>query len=147
MTETETRDFITRFAAAWAARDGQAFLALWHPDGVLHYPLVDRPIRGSEIARLNEIQRERAPDLVWQLVDWTSRDDVVIVEFQSTRVFDGERFDWRGVDKIRLDRGKIIEERVYMDTALLRALAAGANRERITAAARAGTAFEPLFAF
>jgi hypothetical protein len=39
---------------------------------------------------------------------------VVIIEWQSTRVIDGKRFDWRGVDKLRLVDGKIAEERVYM---------------------------------
>jgi len=131
MTDAETQDFITRFAAAWAARDGQAFLALWHPDGTLHYPLTDRPIMGNELARLNDAQREAAPDLVWQLLDWTSRGDVIIIEWQSTRLISGKRFDWRGVDKLRLKDGKIMEERVYMDTALLRA-------------ARTGAALEPL---
>ena len=33
MTDAEIQDFVTRFAAAWAARDGNAFLELWHPDG------------------------------------------------------------------------------------------------------------------
>ena len=121
MTDNAIEDFVTRFAAAWAARDGAAFAALWHADGVLHYPLTDRPLVGAEIARLNAVQREAAPDLVWQLLDWTARGDVVIVEWQSTRLLAGERFDWRGVDKFRLKDGKISEERVYMDTAPLRA--------------------------
>ncbi|HEX3762784.1 MAG TPA: nuclear transport factor 2 family protein [Kofleriaceae bacterium] len=132
MTDTDVQDFVTRFAAAWAARDGDAFAALWHPEGVLHYPLVDRPLAGSEIRRLNDVQRQAAPDLVWQLLDWTSRGDVVIIEWQSTRVVDGKRIDWRGVDKLRLAGGKIVEERVYMDTGPLRA-------------ARAGQPLEPVF--
>ena len=33
MTDAEIQDFVTRFAAAWAARDGNAFLDLWHPEG------------------------------------------------------------------------------------------------------------------
>jgi ketosteroid isomerase-like protein len=131
MTDAETQDFVTKFAAAWAARDSQAFLDLWHPDGVLHYPFTDRPLSGSEIGRLNDLTKETAPDLVWQLLDWTSRGDVVIVEWQSTRNLAGHRFDFRGVDKIRLKDGKIVEERVYADTAPVRA-------------ARAGTVLEPL---
>lgn len=59
------------------------------------------------------------------------RDGVVIIEWQSTRVIAGERVDWRGVDKFRLRDGKISEERVYMDTAPLRAR-------------RDGVALEPL---
>jgi ketosteroid isomerase-like protein len=134
MTDAEVQDFVVSFAAAWAARDGAAFLALWEPDGVLHYPLTNRPIAGREIGRLNDAQKEAVPDLVWQLLDWTARGDVVILEWQSTRVIGGKRFDWRGVDKLRLKAGKIVEERVYMDTALLRA-------------ARSGTALEPLLRF
>ena len=126
---TDHRDFITRFAAAWAARDGEAFLALWHPDGVLHSPLYDRPVAGRELGRLTDIIRETAPDQVWQLLDWTARDDVVIVEWQSTRVVGGRRFDWRGVDKFRLRDGRIIEERVYADTAPLRAARTGIPAE------------------
>lgn len=90
-------------------------------DGVLRTPLVDRPIAGNELGRLNDVQREAAPDLVWQLLDWSSRGDIVIIEWQCTRQVGGKRFDWRGVDKFRLRDGKIAEERVYMDTALLRA--------------------------
>jgi ketosteroid isomerase-like protein len=44
----------------------------------------------------------------------------------------GTRFDWRGVDKFRLKDGKIIEERVYTDTAPLRAFGSGATPEPIT---------------
>ncbi|SDR61465.1 Ketosteroid isomerase-related protein [Rhizobiales bacterium GAS191] len=129
MTDAEAQDFVTRFAAAWAARDGEAFLALWHPEGVLHYPLTDRPIAGHELGRLNDMLQEQAPDVVWQLLDWTQRGDVVIVEWQSTRLAGGRRFDWRGVDKFRLKGGKIMEERVYMDTAPLRAARTGSVNE------------------
>ena len=121
MTDTEIQDFVTRFAAAWAARDPEAFLALWHPDGVLHSPLYDRPVAGKELGRLTELVRESAPDHVWQLLDWTARGSVVIVEWQSTRTVGGRRVDTRGVDKFRLRDGRIAEERVYSDTAPLRA--------------------------
>jgi ketosteroid isomerase-like protein len=134
MTDPEISDFVTRFAAAWAARDGEAFLALWHPEGLLHTPLVGRTVGGSELARLMEVQKAAAPDFVWQLLDWTSRGDVVIIEWQTTRIINGARFDWRGVDKFRIKAGKIIEERVYTDTAPLRA-------------ARSGTVLEPITKF
>jgi ketosteroid isomerase-like protein len=132
MTDAEIQDFVTRFAAAWAARDGKAFLDLWHPEGLLRTPLVDRAIKGSELDRLLEVQSAAAPDFVWQLLDWTSRGDVVIIEWQTTRIVNGARFSWRGVDKFRLTAGKIIEERVYCDTAPLRALRTGEALEPIT---------------
>src|SRR5450631_3797241 len=73
MTDAEVQDFVTRFAAAWAARDGRAFVELWHPEGLLHTPLVGRPVAGSELNRLMEVQTAAAPDFVWQLLDWTAR--------------------------------------------------------------------------
>lgn len=133
MTDQDLQEFVTRFAAAWAARDGAAFLAMWHPEGRLYYPLVNRPLAGSEIPRLNDVQKEAVPDLVWQLLDWTSRGNTVIIEWQCTRVTNGKRFEWRGIDKFRIEDGKILEERVYMDTAPLRA-------------ARTGAALEPMLA-
>jgi hypothetical protein len=89
------------------------------------FPLADRPIAGHELGRLNDLQKQSAPDLVWQLLDWTRRGDVAIIAWQSTRLIAGRRFDWRGVDKLRLKAGKILEERVYMDTAPLRAARTG----------------------
>jgi ketosteroid isomerase-like protein len=134
MTDTEIADFVTRFAAAWAARDSEAFLALWHPEDLLYTPMVGRTVKGSELARLMAVQKDAAPDFVWQLLDWTSRGDVVIIEWQTTRIINGARFDWRGVDKFRIQGGRIIEERVYTDTAPLRA-------------ARSGTVLEPITRF
>lgn len=131
MTDADVQDFVTRFSAAWAAGDGEAFLALWHPDGVLDSPFYGRKLAGSEIGRLNATQREQAPDLVWQLLDWTARGDVVVVEWQTTRTAGGKRVDFRGVDKFKLREGRIIEERVYADTGPLRAM-------------RSGHALEPL---
>lgn len=68
---------------------------------------------------------------MWQLLDWTARGDVVVVEWQSTRFGNGKRFEWRGTDKFRLKDGKILEERVYTDTAPLRAARTGAKLEAI----------------
>ncbi|HLZ02551.1 MAG TPA: nuclear transport factor 2 family protein [Bradyrhizobium sp.] len=132
MTTEDVQDFVTRLAAAFAALDGNAFLELWHPDGTLRTPLVDRPIKGSELAKLLDVQIASAPDFVWQLLDWTSRGDVVIVEWQTTRNVNGARFSWRGVDKFRIRDGKIAEEVVYSDTAPLRAFRSGEKLEPIT---------------
>ena len=132
MTDAEVQEFVTRFAAAWAARAGNAFMELWHPDGLLDTPLVNRRVKGSELGRLMEVQTSAAPDFVWQLLDWTSRGDVIIIEWQTTRNVNGARFEWRGVDKFRIRQGKIIEERVYSDTAPLRAFRKGETLEPIT---------------
>ena len=132
MTEAEVSDFVTRFASGWAARDGNDFLELWHPEGSLNTPMVNRTVKGNELDRLMEVQKAAAPDFVWQLLDWTWRGDVVIIEWQTSRVINGSRFDWRGVDKFRIRDGKIAEERVYCDTAPLRALRSSEPLESLT---------------
>jgi len=129
VTESDIADFVVRFADAWARRDGQRFLDLWHPDGLLYSPLYDRPVKGTEFGTLTALIAKLAPDQVWQLIDWTWRPKadgaIVIIEWQSTRVIDGQRFDWRGVDKFTLRDGKIAEEIVYFDSAVLRARRSG----------------------
>ena len=132
MTDAEVSDFVARFAAAWAARDGQAFLDLWHPEGLLNTPMVGRTVKGNELDRLLAVQTAAAPDFVWQLLDWASRGDVVIIEWQTTRIFNGSRFSWRGVDKFRIREGKIAGDVVYCDTAPLRALRSGEKLESLT---------------
>ena len=125
MTDIEKQTFVNNFAAAWAARDGDAFLALWHPDGQLHYPFANRVLEGSEIGKLNALTKAIAPHLTWKLVDWTSRGDVVAIEWESSNIYGERVIVWRGVDKMTLRDGKIIEEIVYCDTAPLQALRRG----------------------
>ena len=129
MTKSDARAFVTAFAAAWHLRDPAAFEALWHADGVLHWPYADRPINGSEIGRLNRQLAEQAPDLVWTLLGWTWRGDVVVVEWESSRPAGDRTVTWRGVDKFTLRDGRVAEEVVYSDTAPLRAMRRGETLE------------------
>ena len=133
MTEADAQAFVAAFSAAWQARDPAAFEALWHADGVLHWPYVDRPIAGSEIGQLNRLLTEQAPDLTWSLLDWTWRDDVVVVEWESSRPAGDGSVSWRGVDKFTLRDGRIAEEVVYSDTAPLRAMRRGETLEPLVA--------------
>ena len=107
MNDVDIQDFVSRLAAAWAARDPEAFLALWHTDGILRSPLYDRPVTGNELGRLTELLRQAAPDHVWQLLDWTARGDVVIVEWQATRTVGGQRHHLAGSN--RRARGAVVD--------------------------------------
>ena len=123
MTEVEASEFVAAFAEAWRTRDPAAFEALWHPDGQLDWPFTDRPIHGAEIGRLNAALAAQAPDLVWTLLDWTWRGDVVVIEWENKR----GAMVWRGVDRFTLRAGRIASETVYTDTAPLRAIQTGAT--------------------
>ena len=113
------------FAEAWARREGDAFLALWHPDGLLHYPFANRVIKGGELGMLIDYQGAAAPNLTWKLLGWTSRGNVVVIEWESSNRAGEHIISWRGVDRITLENGKIREEVVYADTAPLQALRRG----------------------
>ena len=131
MTLAEAEEFVTRFAAAWAARDSEMFLRLWWPEGKLHYPFASRVIRGDEIGMLNELTKGRSPDLKWSMVDCTARGDVIVVEWESTNRLGDRVRSWRGVDNLTLRDGRIIEEVVYADTAPLQALRRGETIEAL----------------
>jgi hypothetical protein len=131
MSEQQMHRFVQKFSDAWARRDAALFQALWHPHGVLIYPYANRPIAGREIGRLNELTNQSAPALTWTLLGWTWRDNVIVIEWRCTNVYGERRLEWSGVDRIRLEDDRIIEEIVYADTAPLREM-------------REGRAFEPL---
>jgi ketosteroid isomerase-like protein len=125
LDQSAASDFVKRFADAWAARDGEAFLALWHGDGLLHYPFASRVVRGDEVGLLNDLTKRLAPELTWTMLDWTMRGDVIVVEWESSNRYGERVVSWRGVDKLTLRHGRVIEEVVYCDTAPLQALLQG----------------------
>ena len=107
------------------------FQQLWWPEGKLHYPFASRVIRDCEIGMLNELTKGRSPDLTWSIVGWTARGDVIVVEWESTNLFGDRVLSWRGVDKLALRDGRIIEGVVYADTAPLQALRRGETFEAL----------------
>jgi hypothetical protein len=134
MTEVEAERFVTRFAQAWASRVNADFEVLWDPEGNLIYPFVGRVIKGREIGVLNEVTKQNAPELTWRLLGWTLRGETIVVEWESSNRYGEHMLVWRGVDKLTVRNGRIVEEVVYTDTAPLHGL-------------RRGQRLEPLMAF
>lgn len=128
MSPQDAAAFVARFAELRSEGGGHE---LWHPDGSLHNPFANRVIAGPEIAALNRITREQAPDLTWELLGWTHRDDVVVVEWTCTNRSYDQVIAFSGVDKLTVVDGLIVEEVVYADTAPFQAI-------------RLGLTFEPL---
>lgn len=116
MTESEATAFVTAFAKAWATRDGQRFVDLWHPNGLLHYPPAPRPIKGAELAEWNDLNAKVMPDMSWDLHSWTWRGDIVMIEFHGSGTVNGKRLFWKGIDKFTMREGRIDEEIVFLDT-------------------------------
>lgn len=125
MNDAERLAFIAKFEKAWSSRQDEDFTAIWHPDGRLIYPFAGRVILGRELPLLNQITKANAPALKWRMVGWTSREDVIVVEWESSNVYGAREVVWRGVDKITLENGRIREEVVYTDTAPFHAMRRG----------------------
>ena len=125
MRAADIQAFLEKFQRAWASRNDADFVAIWDPDGQLIYPFANRIIKGSELPLLNAITKKQLPDLKWRMVDWTTRGDVIVVEWESSNQYGERRLAWRGVDKITLVNGKIKEEIVYADTGPFQAMRQG----------------------
>lgn len=113
--------------------------ALWHPDGKLYTPIVDRAVSPHELPRLVSLQVRMSPDLEWSLLGWAVAGDVVYVEWQTSQSVYGRSIEWRGMDRFVLNgKGQILEERVFADTAPFRMVVNEALRDSAIAAARNG---------
>lgn len=145
MTLEAAETFVRSFEAAWIARDGEAMRHLWHSDGWLFTPVVDRPVAPHELPKLVAAQLRVAPDLDWRLLDWAAQGPLVYVEWRVTQTIAGTPIEWRGMDRFLLEDGKIREERVFADTAPMRLMASqGADRARLAAASRDGLSPSPM---
>ena len=145
MTSDETETFVRSFEAAWAARDGETMRALWHPDGLLFTPVVDRPVAPHELPKLVAAQIRIAPDLAWHLLDWAARGSLVYIEWRVTQTIAGTPTEWRGMDRFLLEDGKIRKEHVFADTTAMRLMAAAdADRGHLAGASRACVSPTPM---
>jgi hypothetical protein len=126
MTESEAVEFVAKLGSVWGNGVNDAFTDVWHPDGMLEHPMLDEQLRGVDIPSL---QLAGAPDLKVEIIGWTWREDVVVVEWSVRRSLSGHEFSWQGLEKITLRDGKILKEVVYSDTAPLRALRRGKTVE------------------
>jgi hypothetical protein len=138
MTKTAAQ-LVGEFEAAWTARDGEAMRALWHPEGKLYTPIVDRPVFPKELPKLVSLQVRMSPDLKWSLLGWAANDDIVYVEWKTSQSVYGRLIEWRGMDRFALDdQGQIMEERVFADTAPFRLVGDEMLRDSAIEAARNG---------
>lgn len=144
MTHADAEAFVQLFEAAWNARDGEAMRELWHPDGTLFTPVVDRPVSSDELPDLVAAQLRSVPDLAWHLVGWAFRGNVIYVEWRVTQSMAGSAFEWRGMDRLVMRDGKIAEERVYADTAPMRMMSRETERHRAVLASRIGVSPTPM---
>lgn len=116
----DVRDFVRRYAAAWASREPGVMAPLWHDDGELHHPALSASIPGERVAANNDNTKTRLPDFEWWLLDWAAQGNVVYLHWRNRATIGGRRHEWTGVDRMELRDGRIEREDVYFDTVPLR---------------------------
>ncbi len=117
---SDVRDFVRRYAAAWASREAGIMATLWHEDGQLHHPALSAPIPGRLVAVNNDNTKRLIPDFEWSLLDWAAQGDVVFLHWRNRATIGGKSHEWTGVDRMELRDGRIARENVYFDTVPIR---------------------------
>jgi ketosteroid isomerase-like protein len=105
------------FREFWAKPDLSSPSEDIHDDVVGYWPGTDEPVRGRDeyLGKLRELL-ERVPDLT--LMPQESADDgehIFIRWVAHATSADGERIEQEGVDRIKVQDGKVVENRIFFD--------------------------------
>lgn len=110
------RDFVARFADAWAEPDLGRHEALWHPSVRLVQPMAKTTVGWTESrAQFSRIFR-LLPDLRANVQSWSATDDLVFIEIVLSGTLAGRRVEWTAVDRFYLLDGLIAERTSYFDS-------------------------------
>jgi ketosteroid isomerase-like protein len=133
--------FVTAFTKTWQKRDPGGFLELFHPEGTLFHPVMERPLRREEVP--DHVARTLAilPDIRVEVKTWASQDDTVFIEWSTTATFRGQRIQWEGADRFTLRGDRATAGVAYYDTLpLWAAIDPRMKRTNILAAVDSSTA-------
>lgn len=120
VTDDELRAWVERYVETWASREPRVMARMWHPDGRLRHPALDREIDGATVALNNDNTKALIPDLQWRLRHWAARGDVVFLEWTNSGTVNGTHLEWDGVNRMVLRGDRIADEAVFFDTYPLR---------------------------
>lgn len=111
-----SEQFVEAFLEGWARQDPEAFPTLFRPDALIDHPTVTEPVRGEDVARLNERFHRALPDLTFRAVFYATSVDLAFIEFECNATWRGRPLQWRGVDRFMLHQGKVSAAAAYFDT-------------------------------
>lgn len=77
---------------------------------------------------LNDLAAKNSPNLTWELLGWTHRPNVIVVEWRCTNRYGGATIEFSGVD-------------VYTDTAPLQAIRQGRTFDALIQLPKRGERF------
>ena len=129
MFQTDTAEFVRRFADAWSAPTVDGLVALTQPDATFTQPLSTTARGHDGLANFLDELLQTIPDLRGEVLSWAAADDeTVFVELRLSGTFGRRPIEWVTVDKIVLRDGLIARRVANFDG--LRLLGAIARRPR-----------------
>jgi ketosteroid isomerase-like protein len=118
--ETDRQGFTAdTFAAFWAKPDLSTPSDQLRDDVVGYWPGNDEPVRGRDeyVGALQELLR-RVPELTLSVQESADNGEHIFIRWvaHATNV-EGERIEHTGVDRIKVENGKVVENRIFFDRA------------------------------
>jgi len=107
------------FAEFWAKPDLSTPSENLHDDVVGYWPGTDEPVRGRDeyVGALKELLR-RVPDLTLSVQESADNGEHIFIRWVAHATnTDGERIEQTGVDRIKVEDGKVVENRIFFDRA------------------------------
>lgn len=122
MTGSDAATFIARFTATWRDPQPGTFAELFTEDGTLLHPTMSQPIGRDEVPDYVRRLTSLVPDLTLDVLNWASSGTAVLIEWELTGTFNGQRTTVNGADRFTLRGDRAVEGVAYFDTAALWAL-------------------------
>ncbi len=121
MSATVEREGFTAetFAEFWGKPDLSTPSDAIHDDVVGYWPGRDEPVRGRDeyVGALQELLR-RVPDLTLSVRESADNGEYIFVRWVAHATnAKGERIEHPGVDRIKVENGQVVENRIFFDRA------------------------------
>ncbi len=107
------------FATFWAKPDLSTPSEAIHDDVVGYWPGSDEPVRGRDeyVGALKELLT-RVPDLTLSVQESADNGEYIFIRWVAHATgADGKRVEQSGVDRIKVEDGKVVENRIFFDRA------------------------------
>ena len=141
---TDAERFVERFAERWSSVDPDRFADLFHVDGTLLHPGMEKAISARQVPAYVARIKSVASDIRLQVKTWAARGDDVLIEWVISATFAGEAVQWAGADRFTLRGDRALEGVAYFDTLPLWArLDPSMQRGDMLSVATAGYAEKP----
>lgn len=118
---SNAEQFVKKFAERWGAPEPSRFVDLFHAEGTLLHPGMERPLTRDEVPSYVQRILSVFPDIRLEPISWSAQDDTLFIEWSATATVRGQRMQWNGVNRFTLRGDRAIEVVSAYDTLLLRA--------------------------